>query len=92
MVVKYFEKQKNNTLLSVLELVIKVNHLCFITMAKQYAFGLKSEPRATAIPFSIICRTGGGFRRRIYAVVGNTTPTEPEVAIAVIPASEISSK
>ena len=37
----------------------------FNTMAKQWAFGLKSDPRAMAIPCLIICLAGGGFSLRI---------------------------
>ena len=41
---------------------------------RQKAFGLKSVPRATMTPWSIILRTGGGLSLRMQAVVGRMTP------------------
>jgi len=40
-------------------------------------FGLKSDPRQTTTPASIIFRTGGGTSFRIYAVVGKITAADP---------------
>ena len=39
---------------------------CITTgMLTQWALGLKSDPRATIIPWSSMALTGGGFRRRM---------------------------
>ena len=47
-------------------------------MAKQCALGLKSDPKAIAIPCLIISLAGGGFSLRMYAVVGRRTPIVPK--------------
>lgn len=61
-------------------------------MARQWALGLKSDPRATGTPSCINARAGGGLRRRLKAVVGNSTPTVPARAMALMPSSDTSSK
>jgi len=61
-------------------------------MARQNAFGLKSEPKATGTPASIIFLTGGGSSLRMYAVVGRMTPIDPFLAISEIPLSVIFSR
>lgn len=73
----------------------KVEPFCFpsiLTIERQKAFGLKSVPRATITPASIIFLAGGDFSLKIYAVVGRMTATVPDSAIAEIPSSETSSK
>jgi hypothetical protein len=44
------------------------------------------------LPCSIIFLTGGGLSFKMYAVVGNTTPTVELVPIISIPLSLISSR
>ena len=61
-------------------------------MARQCAFGLKSLPRATATPLSIIFLAGGGVSLKKKAVVGRRVAIVPASAMAVMPASETASR
>ena len=55
---------------------------------KQWAFGQKSDAKATGTPASSIFLTGGFLNFNIKWVVGSMTPTTYFYAIALIPSSE----
>ncbi len=62
------------------------------TIAKQYAFGLKSDPNETIQPDSSIFLAGGLGSCIIIAVVGNRTPTVSDLLMSSISLSLISSR